>query len=72
MKLKINLIFHLRNLISNLILTFMSLEPAKGLPAYKIPPEVKKQSWSKKRKKRKKRNAKSIPQNISEIIRTYS
>lgn len=44
----------------------MALEPSKALPAYRIPKEIRKQSWSRKRKK--KRNN-GIPRSISDIIK---
>ena len=45
----------------------MVLQSAKGLAAYKIPSEVKKKSWAKKKKKRK--NKKGLPQNPKEIYK---
>lgn len=46
----------------------MLLTPSIGLPAYKIPPEIKKQSWAKKKKGRRKK-VKGVPRNISEIYK---
>ena len=43
------------------------LESSKALPAYKIPAEIKKQSWAKKRKKKK--GKRGVPEDISEIYK---
>ena len=48
-------------------LFIMGLESSKALPAYKIPAEIKKQSWAKKRKKKK--GKRGVPEDISEIYK---
>jgi hypothetical protein len=62
----------------------MALESAEGLPAYRIPQGIKKQSWAKKRRrprrwkprekwgkrrKQKKRKRFHLPEDVSEIMR---
>ena len=48
-------------------LFIMGLESSKAFPAYKIPAEIRKQSWVKKRKKKK--GKRGVPEDISEIIK---
>lgn len=44
----------------------MPLESAKGLPAYNVPQNIKKQSWAKKKKKRKNKRSVAI---LSEVYK---
>lgn len=43
----------------------MTLQPAKGLPAYKVPEGIRKKSFAKKRKKKWWK----VPEDISEIYK---
>ena len=53
--------------MSKPVFTKMPLTESKALPAYKIPAEIKKQSWAKKRKKKK--GKRGVPEDISEIYK---
>ena len=53
--------------MSKPVFTKMPLTKSKALSAYKIPAEIRKQSWAKKRKKKK--GQRGIPEDISEIVR---